>query len=108
MFVVINDLYVTPENHEVFERNFAAGMHATLPDVPGLLAARLLAPAQPDRGYLSLIEFTDEAAYSAYLESDNFRAAHQDPKRHAPIDGSRLTTYQVRTEVTGTPEPVQL
>jgi hypothetical protein len=51
-----------PENHEVFERNFAAGMHATLPDVPGLLAARLLAPAQPDRGYLSLIEFTDETA----------------------------------------------
>ena len=100
MFVVINELFVSPENRETFERNFSAGMRGTLPGVPGLSSARLLRPEEADRGYLSALEFVDEAAYTAYLASDAFRAAHTWPD-HAPIDSSRLTTYQVRTEISG-------
>jgi heme-degrading monooxygenase HmoA len=100
MFVVINELFVSPENRETFERNFAASMRGTLPGVPGLGSARLLRPEEADRGYLSALEFVDEAAYTAYLASDAFRAAHAWPD-HAPIDGSRLTTYQARTEISG-------
>jgi heme oxygenase (staphylobilin-producing) len=101
MFVVVNELFVSPENRAVFERNFPASMHGTLPGVPGLRAARLLRPDEPGRGYLSVLEFTDDAAYSAYRASDSFRAGHTWPD-HAPIDSNRLTTYHVRAAVTGT------
>jgi heme-degrading monooxygenase HmoA len=69
--------------------------------VPGLRAARLLHPDEARRGYLSILEFTDEAAYVAYRASDSFRAAHRWPD-HAPIEDNRLSTYQVRTEITAT------
>ncbi|WP_067570003.1 antibiotic biosynthesis monooxygenase family protein [Nocardia acidivorans] len=98
MFVVINELFVAQANEPVFERNFAASMHGTLTGVPGLTAARLLRPRQDGRGYLSVLEFTDEAAYSAFLESEAFTAAHHWPD-HAPIDSSRLTTYETVTRV---------
>ena len=62
-------------------------MRGTLPGVPGLSSARLLRPEQADRGYLSVLEFVDDAAYTAYQASDAFRAAHTWPD-HAPIDGS--------------------
>ena len=101
MFVVINELFVSPENRATFERNFPASMRGTLPGVPGLSSARLLRPQESDRGYLSVLEFVDDAAYAAYRASDAFRAAHDWPD-HAPIDGARLTTYQVRSEIPGT------
>lgn len=40
MFVAINELFVTDENRAVCERNFATGMHGTLPGVSGLRGAR--------------------------------------------------------------------
>ncbi|MFE3187738.1 antibiotic biosynthesis monooxygenase family protein [Nocardia sp. NPDC059240] len=98
MFVVINELFVADENRTVFEVNFAASMRGTLKDVDGLCGARLLQPAEPDHGYLSILEFTDAGAYSAYLESEAFRAAHHWPD-HAPIDGNRLSTYEVLTDI---------
>jgi heme oxygenase (mycobilin-producing) len=98
MFVVINELFVTPDNRPAFERNFPASMRGTLPGVPGLRGARLLRPGQHDRGYLSILEFADDDAYAAYLTSDAFHAAHTWPD-HAPIDGNRLTTYHVCTEI---------
>ncbi|GAB2539856.1 antibiotic biosynthesis monooxygenase family protein [Nocardia heshunensis] len=97
MFVVINELFVAAENRAVFETNFAASMQGTMQEVDGLRGARLLQPTEPDRGYLSILEFSDERAYSAYLESDAFRAAHHWPD-HAPIDGNRLSTYEVLTD----------
>jgi heme oxygenase (mycobilin-producing) len=100
MFVVVNELFVTQENRATFERNFPASMHGTLSGVPGLQAARLLRPAQPDQGYLSVLEFTDDVAYAAYRASDAFHAAHTWPD-HAPIDSNRLTTYHVHTEIAG-------
>jgi heme oxygenase (mycobilin-producing) len=101
MFVVINELFVSPENRGMFERNFPASMRGTLPGVPGLSSARLLRPEETDRGYLSVLEFDDDAAYTTYMASDAFRAAHSWPD-HAPIDASRLTTYHVRSEIPAT------
>jgi heme oxygenase (mycobilin-producing) len=98
MFVVINELFVTPENRPAFEKNFPASMRGTLPGVPGLREARLLRPSEPDRGYLSVLEFADDASYAAYLTSDAFHAAHNWPD-HAPIDRNRLTAYHVCTEI---------
>jgi len=102
MFVVINELFVSPENRGTFERNFPASMRGTLPGLPGLSSARLLRPEEADRGYLSVLEFVDDAAYVAYQASNAFQAAHAWPD-HAPIDASRLTTYHVRSEIAGRP-----
>jgi heme-degrading monooxygenase HmoA len=98
MFTVVNELFVTPENRPEFEQNFPASMRGTLPGVPGLCGARLLHPSQQDRGYLSILEFSDEDAYNTYLASDAFRAAHTWPD-HAPINSNRLTTYRICTEI---------
>ncbi|QIS14695.1 antibiotic biosynthesis monooxygenase [Nocardia arthritidis] len=99
MFTVINELTVAPENRDTFERNFTASLRGTLPGVPGLRVARLLAPQEPDRPYLSILEFIDEPAYSAYRASAAFHAAHAWPD-HAPIDGARVTTYRTTATVT--------
>ncbi|WP_158675535.1 antibiotic biosynthesis monooxygenase family protein [Nocardia stercoris] len=98
MYTVTNELFVDPADTEVFERNFAASMRGTLTGVPGLRAARLLRPETADRGYLSVLEFEDAAAYSAYRSSDAFTAAHTWPD-HAPIRSARLTTYDMLSEV---------
>jgi heme-degrading monooxygenase HmoA len=103
MFVVINELFVTDDNRAAFERNFPASMQATLPGVPGLRLARLLRPREPGRGYLSILEFADDAAYSAYRASDAFHAAHRWPE-HAPIDHSQLTTYDVHAQIAAAAE----
>lgn len=100
MFTVVNELFVDPKNRSTFEQNFGAGMHGTLGQVPGLIFGRLLRPVELDRGYCSVLEFTDEQAYVDYLQSDAFRAAHTWPD-HAPIDDSRLSSYQVVTTVDG-------
>ncbi len=105
MFVVINELFVNPENGAVFEQNFPASMRGTLPGVPGLRAARLLKPQESGQGYLSVLEFTDSTAYDAYLASDAFHAAHAWPD-HSPIDHNRLTTYDVSAEIGTTAEAV--
>jgi heme-degrading monooxygenase HmoA len=92
-FIVCNELFVDKPDAEVFERNFGASMRGTLAEVPGLVAARLLAPTAPDRGYLSMLEFTDRGAYARYLDSEWFSAAHHWPD-HAPIAHNRLSAYE--------------
>ena len=71
-YVVINELFVDTENTEIFETNFSASMIGTLGSVEGLTKARLLSPERSDRGYLSVLEFTDRRAYEHYLDSDAF------------------------------------
>jgi len=48
-FTISNELFVDGTQTEVFERNFGASMRGTLTNVPGLVAARLLAPIEADR-----------------------------------------------------------
>lgn len=100
MFVVTNELVVDEQYREQFESTFPESMYATLPGVPGLLRASLLAPTEPGRGHLATLEFEDEDAYRAYIHSDAFRAAHPWPGR-VPLVSNTLTTYTVHTDMTG-------
>lgn len=97
MLTVMNELTVGVSHRAVFEQNFAASMHSTLPGVPGLLRATLLRPNQDGRGYLAILEFDDETAYAAYRSSSAFHNAHH-KLRPAFADSSRLITYQTVTE----------
>ncbi|MGP5227718.1 antibiotic biosynthesis monooxygenase family protein [Arthrobacter rhombi] len=100
MFIVANELVVDEMHQAQFESAFAQSMRATLPGVPGLLRASLLAPSEPGRGHVSTLEFESEDAYRAYLESPAFRAAHPWPGR-VPLVSSSLSTYSVHTDLTG-------
>jgi len=100
MFVITNELVVAEEYREPFEATFAESMHATLPGVPGLLRATLMAPTEAGHGYVATLEFTDEDAYRAYIRSDAFRAAHPWSGR-VPLEGTSFATYTVHTELVG-------
>lgn len=75
-------------------------MRATLPGVPGLLRASLLAPTESGRGHLAAMEFAGEETYRAYLASPAFRAAHPWPGR-VPLVTNTFTTYTVHVDMTG-------
>lgn len=91
-YIVINELMVEPEDAAVFERNFEASMRGTLEDVEGLESAQLLSPQTTDRGYLSVLNFSSQPHYEAYLESPAFAAAHSWPE-HAPFSASKLAEF---------------
>jgi hypothetical protein len=105
MFVVVNELFVTPENRAKFERNFPASMRGTLSGVPGLRAARLLHPAQSEQGYLSILEFTDDAAYAASVHP--MRSVPRTPgltMHPSRATGSRLTSCTPKYPSTELPD----
>lgn len=100
MFAVITEFSVAPESRDAFEDNFTASMQATLSDVPGLQRAQLLRPDTADRGYLAVMEFDDEAAYTAYTSSDAFHTAHG-AQRQTHATDPRVNTYQTVTQIHG-------
>jgi heme oxygenase (staphylobilin-producing) len=101
MFVVTNELVVDEEHREQFESIFPESMRATLPGVPGLLRASLLAPTESGQGHLAILEFSSQEAFQAYLHSEAFRAAHPWSGR-VPLASNTLTTYTVHTDLVGT------
>lgn len=100
MFVVTNELVVDEQYRQQLEQTFAESMRATLPGVPGLLRASLLAPTEPGRGHLATLEFTDEGAFRAYTNSEAFRAAHP-WSGSVPLVSNTLSTYTVHTDMSG-------
>ena len=76
MYTVINRIPVPASAPAAFEERFAASMHATLPGVDGLLGARLLRPVREGDAYLAVMEFTSREAFTAWMQSPAFQAAH--------------------------------
>lgn len=99
MFTVITEFSVPAQSRDAFEDNFAAGMQATLPGVPGLQRAQLLRP-DTGHGYLAVLEVDDEATYTAYTSSDAFHAAHG-TQRQTHATGRRVIAYQAVTQLLG-------
>ncbi len=83
MHVVMNRITVEPERAEVFEQHFAANMDRTLGDVQGLVRSVLLRPNREGDPYLATMEFETEDDFTAWRNSDAFRAAHG----HGPSSG---------------------
>ncbi|GAA1331859.1 antibiotic biosynthesis monooxygenase family protein [Actinocatenispora thailandica] len=76
MYTVMNRIPVPAESAAAFEERFVGSMRETLPGVAGLLGARLLRPAQPGDEYVAVMEFTDREAFTAWMRSPAFHAAH--------------------------------
>jgi heme oxygenase (mycobilin-producing) len=76
VYVVINRIQVEAERAEVFEQHFGANMDRTLGEVPGLVRAALLRPNRDGDPYLATMDFETEDDFTAWRNSDAFRAAH--------------------------------
>ncbi|WP_280923785.1 antibiotic biosynthesis monooxygenase family protein [Streptomyces aureus] len=60
-----------------FEDQFGASMGQYLAGVEGLLSARLLRSQNEGGVYVAVMDFTSKGAFSAWMQSPSFRAAHQ-------------------------------
>ncbi|WP_324788472.1 antibiotic biosynthesis monooxygenase family protein [Streptomyces sp. H51] len=76
MYTVMNRIPVPGPAAAAFEERFAASMRETLSGVDGLLSARLLRPGQEGGTYVAVMDFTTKDAFTAWMRSDAFRAAH--------------------------------
>ncbi|MGH7911210.1 MAG: antibiotic biosynthesis monooxygenase family protein [Candidatus Dormibacteraceae bacterium] len=100
MFVAFNKLQIKPGQAEVFEAEFSRSMRDTLPGLGGLRRTVLLRPSKAGDPYLASMEFSDEAAYQAYLASAAFHSAHPGDTQGEPsVEGSDVRTYTVSSEV---------
>lgn len=84
MYTVINRIPVPATDPGAFEERFAASMSATLPGVDGLIGARLLRPAGQGGEYLAVMEFTSPEAFTGWMRSPAFAAAHGSPASGGP------------------------
>ncbi|MFZ4301758.1 antibiotic biosynthesis monooxygenase family protein [Streptomyces cinereoruber] len=98
MITAVTEFTVAAPAQGAFEDNFTASMRATLIDVPGLRNARLLRPRKGVHGYLAVLDFDDDAAFTAYTSSEAFRAAHADPA-HSLSDDNRVTVFEAVMQV---------
>ncbi|WP_207820650.1 antibiotic biosynthesis monooxygenase [Streptomyces sp. VRA16 Mangrove soil] len=77
MFTVMNRIPVPAAAADGFEEQFGASMGQHLADVAGLLSARLLRPQNESGVYVAVMDFASKEAFSAWMQSLSFRAAHQ-------------------------------
>lgn len=55
-------------------------------------------PRKGAHGYLAVLDFEDDAAFTAYTSSAAFRAAHADPT-HSLADDNRVMVFEAVTQV---------
>ncbi len=79
MYVVMNRLTVAPAQAEQLEQGFAHSA-GRMRAVPGCLNFNLLKEKQEggagETVYVALTQWEDEAAFTAWTESESFRRAH--------------------------------
>ncbi len=95
MYIVANRVPVLPEWQEQFEDRFRtrAGQVDTQ---PGFVSMQLLRPVDADSPYVILTTWRDKAAFQAWVGSEDFRLAHQNPlPKEAFAEGGRLEQHEV-------------
>lgn len=98
MYTVINRTPVPASDPSAFEEHFAASMNATLPGVEGLIGARLLRPAGNGQAYLTVMEFTSSQAFTDWMRSPAFAAAHGSTSHATP---GVVESYETVAELRG-------
>lgn len=98
MYTVINRIPVPASDPGRFEERFSASMGATLPGMDGLLGARLLRPTTDGGEYLAVVEFTSREAFTAWMRSPAFAAAHASA---APDMSRAVESYETVADVRG-------
>lgn len=98
MYTVVNRIPVPVSDPDAFEKHFAASMNATLPGVEGLIGARLLRPAGQGQTYLAVMEFVSAEAFTEWMRSPAFSAAHGSASNGMP---SVVESYETVADFRG-------
>jgi heme-degrading monooxygenase HmoA len=77
MFTVTNRIPVPAAADGSFEEQFRASVGTHLADVEGPLGARLLRPQGEGGVYVAVTDFVSKGAFTGWMKSAAFRAAHQ-------------------------------
>lgn len=78
MFIVANRVPVAEGWEEEFEARFRKRT-GQVEKQPGFVRMQILKPTTPDTPYVVLTTWENKAAFEAWVDSDDFRAAHANP-----------------------------
>jgi heme-degrading monooxygenase HmoA len=95
MYVVINRVPVAKDWQDAFEQRFLerAGQVELQ---PGFVRMEIMRPETEDTPYLVQTAWKDRAAFDAWLKSDDFKVAHQNPLPKEAFNGEgRLEAFEV-------------
>lgn len=86
MYIVANRVAVAPEWGEKFEERFRqrAGQ---VDKQPGFVRMQILRPADETSPYVVLTSWQSEAAFNAWVGSEDFKLAHQNPLPKEAFNG---------------------
>lgn len=95
MYIVSNRVPVASGFEYQFEERFRTRA-GQVERQPGFVRMEVLKPASPDTPYVVLTAWEDEAAFKAWVGSDDFREAHRNPlPREAFAGEGRLEQFEV-------------
>lgn len=94
-YVVTNRVPVAAGWEETFEERFR-NRAGQVELQPGFVNMQILRPDSPDTPYVVMTTWKDQAAFEAWLKSDDFRAAHANPMPKEAFEGEgRIETYEI-------------
>ncbi|WP_078597465.1 antibiotic biosynthesis monooxygenase family protein [Evansella clarkii] len=96
MYVVINELHVPKENREAVAGRFGESAEK-MKNTPGCLDFMFLNPEDESNYQLVYTKWESKAAYEAWVNSDQFKAAHKKRRAESKEDtasGNQLYTYE--------------
>ncbi|WP_111413777.1 antibiotic biosynthesis monooxygenase family protein [Billgrantia lactosivorans] len=94
-FIVNNRVVVKPGYEEAFEARFRARA-GEIDKQPGFVAMRLLRPVGHPTPYVVQTEWESQAAFRAWVGSEDFERAHANPMpREAVGEGGGLEQFEV-------------
>lgn len=86
MYIVTNRVPVAPGWEEEFENRFR-NRAGQIEQQTGFVRMEILKPRSADTPYVVLTAWADEAAFQAWVGSEDFRAAHANPMPKEAFQG---------------------
>lgn len=95
MYVVANRVPVAKDWEDTFEERFRkrAGQ---IEKNPGFLSMQILKPVTKDTPFTVLTHWQDQASFEAWVQSEDFKLAHQNPMPKEAFNGEgKLEMFEV-------------
>jgi len=94
-YVVANRVFVKSGYSEQFEQRFK-NRAGEIDKQEGFVRMEVLKPVSTDTPYVVLTYWQDESAFKAWVGSDDFKIAHQNPMpKEAFLEGGTMEQHEV-------------
>lgn len=95
MYVVTNRVPVATDYREQFEQRFR-NRAGQVDKQPGFIRMEVMRPISDDSPYLVMTLWQDEAAFLKWVDSDDFKLAHQNPlPKEAYIGQGKMERHEI-------------